>query len=219
MNLPQRLSVAHTGAADVISPSQTPPLESTAPIAVLMLDRGGCVKTLNCAAQTLFGDHAEGQAWPLLRNATFKGAVGTSVLTARDGSCYVEQHSTKAAGSERIICLQSMAPSKTDERSLAALGEGVARLVHQVRTPLTAAALYLDQLTRQLGHEPKLQRLSRKPANQLKHAERVISGALNLLQAPASSCHSALIFTVRPCRKTYSLRPRRKLCCRPWVIS
>ena len=181
-------SVARTSAADPIYPSQTPALESIAPIAVVILDRGGCVKTLNCAAQTLFGDHAEGQAWPLLRNATFKGARGTAVLTARDGCLYVEQHSTKTSGAERIICLQAMTDPVADNSSLAALGEGVARLVHQVRTPLTAAALYMDQLTRQLGHDPKLQRLSRKPVNQLRKAEQVISGALNLLQStPAAS--------------------------------
>jgi two-component system sensor histidine kinase FlrB len=101
----------------------------------------------------------------------------------------VEQHSAKTSGAERIICLQAMTDPVADNSSLAALGEGVARLVHQVRTPLTAAALYMDQLTRQLGHEPKLQRLSRKPVNQLRKAEQVISGALNLLQSSPATDH------------------------------
>ncbi|MGB0867013.1 MAG: sensor histidine kinase, partial [Granulosicoccaceae bacterium] len=156
------------------------------PVAVLILDRGGCVKTLNCTAQRLFGDRSEGQAWPLLRNATFQAKRGSNLLTARDGRQYFEQHSAKMSSDERIICLQAIATMAADTESLAQLGEGVAHLIHQVRTPLTAASLYLDQLVRQLGHEPKLQQLARKPSTQLRAAEQVISSALDLLVPRAS---------------------------------
>jgi|GEM_PF-3317406 len=166
--------------------SSNPPLDTPAPVAVLMLDRAGCIKTFNCTAQALFGEAALGQSWPLLRNASFSTRHGCSLLTSRSGTCYVEQYSSNAKDGERIICLQSASAANTNQ-SLVALGEGVARLVHQVRTPLTAAALYLDQLSRQLGHEPKLQRLARKPAAQLRCAESVIDGALGLIRPVSRS--------------------------------
>lgn len=172
----QAASTAHLGAS--LQLSALPP----APISVLVLDHAGCVKTLNSAAQALLGDLAVGQAWPLLRSATFKREQSSSLLSASDGTCYLELPSTEASGGGRIICLQVAAVPPAHSDALVTLGEGLAKLVHQMRTPLTAASLYLDQLTRQLSHEPKLQRLSRKPADQLHSVESIVSGALGLLQ-------------------------------------
>ncbi len=168
-------------AVNSSSAARTPFIDP-APVAVLIIDRGGCVKTLNSAAESLFASSAKGQAWPLLRNATFKAHQGSALLTARNGSCYIEQHSTDTNSGDRILCLQSATVATDQAQSLAALGESVARLVHQVRTPLTAAALYLDQLNRQLGHEPQLQQLARKPVQQLRAAEKIISSSLGLLR-------------------------------------
>jgi len=160
-----RCTAMHTGIAQIDAPLSSQQTAPIAPVAVVMLNRARCVKHLNCTAREIFGDNAEGQAWPLLRNASFKSENNGSLLRSKRGDYYQEQHSTEMRSGEHIICLQP---------------------AHQVRTPLTAAALYLDQLTRQLGHEPALQRLSRKPAEQLRNAEQIIGGALGLLAPQAT---------------------------------
>lgn len=181
-----RCTAMHTGIAQIDAPLSSQQTAPIAPVAVVMLNRARCVKHLNCTAREIFGDNAEGQAWPLLRNASFKSENNGSLLRSKRGDYYQEQHSTEMRSGEHIICLQPAVAVSGQSEALMELGEGVAKLVHQVRTPLTAAALYLDQLTRQLGHEPALQRLSRKPAEQLRNAEQIIGGALGLLAPQAT---------------------------------
>lgn len=161
----------------------------TAAPAVLVLNRAGCIKSLNCSARSLLGDAAEGLSWPLLRNATFGPSRDGLAVLSRGGRHYIEHHSGTSCG-ERIVCLQLLEPAP-QSGTAAAQPDTLAPLIHQLRTPLTAANLYLDQLLRRLGHDPELQRLARKSVQQLHAVEQLLAAGSALL-APGRACGELL---------------------------
>lgn len=181
-----RLPLQHAAAAGSVAlATLSAPVHSLDPIAILTLDKNGCVKAFNTAAEDLFGKIFIGQAWPLLRNAFFWPRCTGYSLLSRGGDSFIEQHSADASTGERIVCIQRS--PRVNEQSAHALstGEQIAKLVHQVRTPLTAAGLYLDQLVRQLAHEPKLLNLAKKSIVQLRSADDIFSAATGQLRDPA----------------------------------
>lgn len=177
------------------SPTKTAPVA----VAVLVIDRTGCVKSLNSAAVDLLGVSAQGRMWPLLRSAVFGATAGGSHLLCASGQAYVEEHSLPCSQGERILCLQ---PLQDEQLGTAFIEESFARLVHQIRTPLTAAGLYLDQLDRQLSQNPILQRLAQKPGQQLLQAEQLILAALG--QSPAVSSGESMVAVSGVLRQLYA---------------
>ena len=124
------------------------------PAGVLVLDRDGAIAQANRAAKRLFGESLEGTGWGrtearLASTETpgewrFDGGVGSHRLSV--------SLTPLESGEGSIVLLHDISDThrmrlqvERNDR-LAAMGEMVAGLAHQLRTPLAAALLYVSNL-------------------------------------------------------------------------
>lgn len=162
------------------------------PAGVLVVDRGGRVVQANRAAEGLFGAGLSGQAWTALAaQMQASGTPGEYTLPARSGAApdadlrrVALSESELESGDERILLVHDITDTHrmrlTAERNerLAAMGEMVAGLAHQLRTPLAAALLYTGNL-----RHPELDPMQRtmvadRALERLRYLERLIRDML-----------------------------------------
>jgi two-component system sensor histidine kinase FlrB len=168
------------------------------PAGVLVLDRAGRIVQANRAAETLLGSGLNGRDWPgLAATLASAGTPGEYTLATPDPAdaapaCAADERIRRVSlteaelesGDERIVLLHDITDTHrmrlTAERNerLAAMGEMVAGLAHQLRTPLAAALLYTGNL-RQPELDP-LQRLkvADRALERLRYLERLIRDML-----------------------------------------
>lgn len=142
------------------------------PAGVVVVDRADRVVQANRAAEQLFGGELNGQAWrEVADHLKATETPGEMALAHADGDRRLAVSETALeSGDERILLLHDVTETyrmrlaaERNER-LAAMGEMVAGLAHQLRTPLAAALLYTGNLRQaELG-----------PAERAKVAERAI---------------------------------------------
>ena len=156
------------------------------PAGVLVLDREGGVVQANRAAGRLFGDRLEGQQWSAIE--------GCLEATETPGELQLESGSAQRrisvaqtpleSGEGTIVLLHDISDThrmrlqvERNER-LAAMGEMVAGLAHQLRTPLSAALLYVGNLGQpELGAAERVKVVDRT-LERLRHLERLIGDML-----------------------------------------
>ncbi|HNQ75575.1 MAG TPA: ATP-binding protein [Pseudothauera hydrothermalis] len=142
------------------------------PAGVVVLDRTGTLVQVNRAAEELLGTGITGQSWQQVGAALqATDTPGEMSVELADGPRRLSVSETALeSGDERIVLLHDITETHrmrlTAERNerLAAMGEMVAGLAHQLRTPLAAALLYIGNL-----RQPEL-----GPAERLKVADRAI---------------------------------------------
>ncbi|MDY0013300.1 MAG: ATP-binding protein [Rhodocyclaceae bacterium] len=156
------------------------------PAGVVVVDREGWVVQANRAAAALLGEGLEGQGWAAL--AAGLNPTDTPGEWMRQVAGLARRVSVSEAvmdsGEGRIILLHDVTEAhrmrlaaERNER-LAAMGEMVAGLAHQLRTPLAAALLYTANL-----RQPELSPLDRsrvadRAIERLRHLERLIRDML-----------------------------------------
>lgn len=142
------------------------------PAGVVVLDRAGTLVQVNRAAEELFGAGITGRQWQQVGAALQPTETpGEMSVELADGPRRLSVSETALeSGDERILLLHDITEThrmrlaaERNER-LAAMGEMVAGLAHQLRTPLAAALLYTGNL-----RQPEL-----GPAERLKVADRAI---------------------------------------------
>jgi two-component system sensor histidine kinase FlrB len=74
--------------------------------------------------------------------------------------------------------MRSLQELLNQQKQLSAMGEMVASMAHQVRTPLATAILYASQLGNAALDEPKRQRFSQKILERLQYLERQVNDML-----------------------------------------
>ncbi|MFU2488442.1 sensor histidine kinase [Thauera sp. WH-1] len=161
------------------------------PAGVLVVDHQGRVVQANLAAERLFGAGLAGRAWAelaaVLQGTETPGEFALAVAAgegAEQARRVAVSESALEAGDERILLVHDITDTYrmrlTAERNerLAAMGEMVAGLAHQLRTPLAAALLYTGNL-RQPELDP-LQRVSvaERALERLRYLERLIRDML-----------------------------------------
>lgn len=142
------------------------------PAGVVVLDRAGVAVQVNRAAETLFGTGLAGRVWrEASQGLQATETPGEMTLELADGARRLAVSETALeSGDERILLIHDVTETHrmrlTAERNerLAAMGEMVAGLAHQLRTPLAAALLYTGNL-----RQPEL-----GPAERAKVADRAI---------------------------------------------
>ncbi|WP_323003178.1 sensor histidine kinase [Denitromonas sp.] len=156
------------------------------PAGVLVLDRQGTVLQANRAAQDWLGEAIEGTAWAALSQRFVPTETpGELELGEGDDARRIAMSSTHLDSGEGSIVLmhdvththKMQREAERNER-LAAMGEMVAGLAHQLRTPLSAALLYTATLGKGQLPESERGRIADRAVERLRHLERLIRDML-----------------------------------------
>ncbi len=125
------------------------------PALVIHLDAKGLVDRSNQRAQKILGSDLDGKKWRELYQLNFR-KLDQGDLRGLDGRLYSLATAPLSGSNGQVLLLTDITETRRlqkradQETRLIALGEMVARLAHQVRTPLSASLLYLGQLQNQL---------------------------------------------------------------------
>ncbi len=123
------------------------------PGGIIVLDRRGIVRESNSEAVALFSKPLIGCSWATIVHREVRGAGGQDGnLQLHDGRWLSLSRRPLSAGDGDVLLLADITESRhvsalrEREERLSCIGEMTARFAHQVRTPLTAAMLYAEQL-------------------------------------------------------------------------
>jgi two-component system sensor histidine kinase FlrB len=155
------------------------------PVAVVILNPADCVVDCNRLAFDFLGGGLLGRAWPEVvaehANSTHTHSPDWQLPSGTRLSLSY-QPLAEAAG--QIIVLSDVTQMHTlqnalnQQKQLSAMGEMVASLAHQVRTPLSTAILYASQLHRPSLPVQKRQEFTDKIIERLKQLDRHVNDML-----------------------------------------
>ena len=155
------------------------------PGGVLVIDATGIIKQKNLMAETLLESNLIGQSWASIKQEHFlQNSHDANEVQLKNGK-YVTL-SMQALDSEPgqvvlILDISDQHELKTmlnRQDRLAAMGEMVASLAHQIRTPLTTALLYASNLQYKQIKPNEQQRMSGKVVDRLKQLEHMVNDML-----------------------------------------
>ena len=156
------------------------------PAGVLVLDREGRILEANRAATRLLGAALTGQRWSALETRLDATETpGEWQLDRDEAARRISVTRTRLdSGDGHIVLLHDITDThrmrlatERNER-LAAMGEMVAGLAHQLRTPLSAALLYVANLgSVELGPAERA-KVAERSMERLRHLERLIRDML-----------------------------------------
>lgn len=161
-------------------------LMTALPAGVVVLDRDGRIVQVNRAAESLLGNDLAGKHWQALAERLQPTETPGEVdLQHQTGTRRVSLSDTALdSGDGRILLLHDVTDThrmrlaaERNER-LAAMGEMVAGLAHQLRTPLAAALLYTGNLCQlELGPVERA-KVAERAIERLRYLERLIRDML-----------------------------------------
>lgn len=155
------------------------------PAGVIVLDAGGKISNCNAVAVDFLGEPLTGRFWTEV--------MARSLVIVTSNPHERELHNGKRVNmtcsqlegdSGQIILLSDVSEMRTlqdmlnQQKHLSAMGEMVASMAHQVRTPLATAILYASQLTNPTVGQEKRQRFSDKILERLLYLERQVNDML-----------------------------------------
>ncbi|MEY2341108.1 PAS domain-containing sensor histidine kinase [Acidithiobacillus sp. IBUN Pt1247-S3] len=158
------------------------------PGAVLLLDPQGQILQMNPAAERLLNTQELGWTWPELPGLAIQEGGAECLLPDAAGRRRLAIAVTPLAGEGgKILLLQDVTAAREREATsqrrerLAALGETMAGLAHQLRTPLATALLAVGQLQpeRDVAH---FQRQQQRALDRLRHLQGIIDAMLQFLR-------------------------------------
>ncbi len=155
------------------------------PGGVIVVDADGYVIRDNPVACDFFGSSLIGSHWP-------------EIFAKNIGECHENLHELKLKNGKFVnVSVRSLSPDPgqivllTDisevrslqdlvgrQKRLSAMGEMVASLAHQIRTPLTTAILYASQLGSDLVQPEQQARFAKKLLERLRYLERQVNDML-----------------------------------------
>lgn len=173
-------------------------LMAALPAGVVVLDRAGQVVQLNRAARQLFGDGLEGRQWDeaaagmqcteTAGEFTLNPPGDGGTADVAGASAVLRRVSLSETGLEsgegRIVLVHDvtethrMRQQAERHERLAAMGEMVAGLAHQLRTPLSAALLYTAHLRQAELAATDRDRIAERAIERLRYLEKLIRDML-----------------------------------------
>ncbi len=160
-------------------------LVQTLPVGVLVLNAEGRVTEANAIAVALLGEPLEGEEWSDVIARSYQGEDGTGHEVQLKGGRWVNISARPLEGdSGRILVLDDVTETRRLQQALerqhrlSALGEVVARLAHQVRTPLASALLYAEHLGDPALAPEKGLRFAARLHDNLRHIEHMVDDML-----------------------------------------
>lgn len=201
------------------------------PAGVVVVDQQGRVEQCNGAALQMLGAGVMGGDWQAFAARIFEAtdtpgewALKTHVADVdeeRAEERRVSLSSTpQAASGGRIVLLHDvteawrMRVSSSRNERLAAMGEMVASLAHQLRTPLAAALLYTGHLATPTLNATERATATERAVERLRHLEKLIQDMLIFARGEAlgreqfSACEllAELASTIEPVARRKSVR-------------
>lgn len=162
------------------------------PAGVIVLDGKAQIVEMNPAAEKLLGKDAKDRLWKVVVDNAFLSTNNAGELITHEGKVF-QLSSTPLINSNssgmptnlsEIILIQDVTPAKELQTHIArhqrlnSMGEMAASLAHQIRTPLSAALLYVSQMrSAQLTEEKRLKFVD-KSLKSLRHLETLVKDML-----------------------------------------
>ncbi len=160
------------------------------PAAVIVLDVEGKIVDCNVVATDFLGASLIGQDWfeivarsliPVVGNPHERQLLNgkrVNMTVSKDVAC------NDLADSGQVILLSDVSEMRNlqdmlnQQKNLSAMGEMVASMAHQVRTPLSTAILYASQMNNPVLDNEKRHRFSQKILERLNYLERQVNDML-----------------------------------------
>ncbi|MCL2655954.1 MAG: PAS domain-containing sensor histidine kinase [Betaproteobacteria bacterium] len=179
-------------------------LMAALPAGVVLLDERGRVEQANEAAEQMLGPGLSGAEWAAVSRAQLRltESPGEWERQTPDGKSTepplrlaLSQTAEDSAGG-RIVLLHDVSEAyqmrlaAVRNERLAAMGEMVAGLAHQLRTPLAAALLYAGNLAEPTLGPAERARCTERTLDRLRHLERLIRDMLSFAKGEISGQES-----------------------------
>jgi two-component system sensor histidine kinase FlrB len=160
------------------------------PAGVIVLDADGKVLDCNAVATDFLGEPLIGMEWPDVVNRSLIPVVGNpherQLRNGKRVNMTVSRDIARndPADSGQIVLLSDVSEMRNlqdtlnQQKQLSAMGEMVASMAHQVRTPLATAILYASQMSSPALDNEKRQRFSQKILERLQYLERQVNDML-----------------------------------------
>src|SRR5574343_1003440 len=155
------------------------------PGAVILLNAKSLVIDCNEHAIDFLGEPLIGQHWhTIMTRSLLPVADSPHERQLKDGRIVSLTRNYLSNDSEQIILLSDVSELRqlqdqvAQQKQLSAMGEMVASLAHQVRTPLATAILYASQMAQPKIIDSKRQRFSEKILERLQYLERQVNDML-----------------------------------------
>ncbi|MEM7292958.1 MAG: HAMP domain-containing sensor histidine kinase [Pseudomonadota bacterium] len=154
------------------------------PGAVLLLDRAGRITVTNDSAREWLDGPLEGELWREVFRREFAGELHLGELVNRRQRLLNISTRPFNDGAGQVVLLsdvtESRALQQAQERNLrlASIGEMLARLSHQVRTPISTAILYLTQMQQTALDDARRERFVQRSLSRLRHVEHMVRDML-----------------------------------------
>lgn len=164
------------------------------PAGIVALDGHGVVQESNPAASDLLGEPLRGQRWvDVIARAFAPRANDGYEISLRDGRRVNVATRALDPESGQLVLLTDLSSTRLLQEQLArherlaAMGEMVASLAHQLRTPLATALLYISFLTRDGLPESERLRATDRIHGRLQHLEHLINDMLLFARGGSSA--------------------------------
>lgn len=170
------------------------------PAGVVVLDGNGVVQECNPAAIDLLGEPLVGEIWVDIIDRSFAPhADDGQEVSLKDGRLVSISASSLDSEPGMILLLKDVTEhrrlqGKLDlNKRLSAMGEMVASLAHQIRTPLSSALLYSSHLSQRDVNSHDRQRFAGKVLSRLRHMEKMVNDMLLFVRGEQMTCEDILI--------------------------
>ena len=164
------------------------------PAGVLVIDAQGTVREANASAMRIFDGDLLGLPWrEVLKKQSAGMAGGGNELRLKNGKRInvVQKRLGSEPGSMVFVYdvteIRRMEETLHRHERLSAMGEMAATLAHQIRTPLSAALLYLTQMQIKELPAGERRRFLDNSVARLRHLERLINDMLAFARGPQAA--------------------------------
>jgi len=157
------------------------------PAGIVVLDSEGCITQTNPLAREMMGLRPESSTlnrhkWESIALDMF--VTSGDELQLKDGRWVNVYACPLKDGPGKIILISDISETHTlqnmlnRQQRLSSLGEMIASLAHQIRTPLSAALLYISSMNHPMSDETKKRCFAEKVRERLLHLERMVNDML-----------------------------------------
>ena len=157
-------------------------LLDTLPAGIVVLDGDGCINQANPVAHDMLGENLTGTTWETLAQQVF--VADGDELRLQDGRWVSVSVRSLDAEPGKIILVTDITETYTlqgivsRQQRLTSLGEMLASLAHQIRTPLATAILYLSNLAHPHAQSGDRVHYAEKARERLHLLERMVNDML-----------------------------------------